>query len=144
MGGFPLQLLHSLVFFIKIYITLLLSILIKLCLILCTISDPLFCDLSVIFILLPLILFSYVDFSFCPSDFLKQDSPLWRPNSYIQQYGLLHQLPFLWTVASGFLVGRTSSLLLRFLISPCSWLILFFIASMAESLVTILLAYSTI
>ena len=142
MGGFPLQLLHSLVFLIKDYITLVLSLLIKLCLILFTVSDP-SCHASYgTPLLLPFIMFREVAFSLCPSLFMRQDSLLCRTTPWIHQYGLLHQLTLLYIVTSGILVGCSSSLLLRVLIYPYSCLIIFCIFTMAASLVATRLEYS--
>ena len=106
-----------------------------------TVSDPSCNAPSEIPLLIPFILFRDVDFSLWPSGFRKQASPLWWPTPCAQQYGFLHQLPFLWSVVSFLLVSCPTRFLLRVLIYPCSWMMVFLIVAVVESLLAMWLAY---
>ena len=135
-GGLPLQLLHSLVFCIKYYNTLVLLLLIKICLMLFTVLKPSCHAPSGIPLLLPIIISRDVALSLCLSYFMNQASPSWFPTLCVQQYGALHQLPyfFLCVVALVILLVWHDSLLLRILISPCRWMIIFCMIAISESL----------
>ena len=74
MGGFPLKLLHSLVFWIEFYDTLVLLILIKLLIMLCTASANNYHTTARMPCMLPLIKFGEFALSMCPYDFLKHPS----------------------------------------------------------------------
>ena len=107
----------------------------------CTVLDTSCQAPSRIPLFLPFILFRDVVFSLWPFNFLKQASLSLRLTPWVQKYGLLHQLPFLYCDAPVFLVSWPNSLLFRVLIYSLIFLIVFCIITIAASLVAILLAY---
>ena len=90
--GFPLCLLHSLVFCIKYYDTLVLILLIRRFFILLPVSDPNRHVPSGITQLPKFILLRDFAFSMCTSAFLEKKSPSWHPIPCVHQFGALHQL----------------------------------------------------
>ena len=90
MYGFPLQLLHSLVFCIYDSDTLVLLLLIKYFFMLLSVSDPNHHSPSGIPRLLPFILLRDVSFSMYTSAFMKYPFPSWRLTPVVQKYGSLH------------------------------------------------------
>ena len=91
------------------------------------------------------ILLMAVDFSMCPSDFLKQIFSSWRPTPWVQQYGALHQfgrnLDYFFCVGLVYFLVWKDSLLFRFLVSLWNCVIILVREAISASLVTSWLEY---
>ena len=139
LGGFPIELLHSILFWFNFPSTLVLLILPNIFILLFYVLEPNLHTPARRPQIPPFILLRAVDFYIRQYDLVKQISKLWQMTPWVHQYGALHQvgcvLDYFWVFPAPFPVWPGwLTLLFRVLISPWSCDIVLVSAAMSTSL----------